>query len=258
LGYQPGEYLGRSLFQLIHPDDLERVREQFARLVESPQLHPREQFRLLGSDGDWRWVEAVGSNLLADASVRGVVINYHDITERKRAEDEIQKVREFNQTLLDNMSEGIAVQNMDGYFIYANPATTRITGYSSGELLGAHWTKFFPENQHEIIRKADELRAAGRASQYELEFLHKNGGRIKLLVSGSPLFENGRVNGSMAVFTDITERKQAEEKLQTQFEELQRWYNATVGREERILQLKREINELLRKLNEPIRYPSAE
>ncbi len=90
LGYRPGEFLGKSLFQLMHPDDLARVQSQFAQLLRDPNLHPRDQFRLLHNNGAWRWVEAVGTNLLDEPSVRGIVINYHDITERVQAQEKIQ------------------------------------------------------------------------------------------------------------------------------------------------------------------------
>ncbi len=90
LGYPSGEFLGHNLFQLIHPDDLERVQDQFARIIQDPDLHPRDQFRLRHQNGNWRWVEAVGTNLLSEPSVRGIVVNYHDITERKQAEEQVK------------------------------------------------------------------------------------------------------------------------------------------------------------------------
>jgi len=60
------------------------------------------------------------------------------------------------------------------------------------------------------------------------------------------------------MFRDITERKLAEFQLNEQIAELQRWHNATLDRESRILDLKREVNELLGKAGQPPRYPSAE
>ncbi|HLA06899.1 MAG TPA: PAS domain S-box protein, partial [Anaerolineales bacterium] len=143
----------------------------------------------------------------------GYMAIIEDITERKQAQDEIRRLKEFDENLINNMAEGIVVQNTNGYFTYVNPAVSAITGYLPEELVGKHWTKFIPADQHEIIKEADNRRPAGEASQYEIDFLHKSGNRINMLVSGSPLFENERFNGSMAVFTDITERKQAEEAL---------------------------------------------
>ena len=91
LGYPAGHFVGQDLFQLIHPADVEHVQAQFARLAQNADLHPREEFRLRHTDGTWHWVEAVGTNLLAEPSVGGIVINYHDITERKQAQEKSQK-----------------------------------------------------------------------------------------------------------------------------------------------------------------------
>ena len=91
LGYQAGEFVGQNLFQLMHPNDQERTREILAKLVNDPQLHPRERFRLLHRNGTWHWIEAVGTNLLDEPSVRGIVINYHDVTERVEAEQQVYR-----------------------------------------------------------------------------------------------------------------------------------------------------------------------
>lgn len=91
LGYPSVQFIGKNLFQLIHPDDGERIQNTLAELVRNPDLHPREQFRLLHRDGTWRWIEVVATNLLAEPSVQGIVLNYHDVTERVQTEKQIQQ-----------------------------------------------------------------------------------------------------------------------------------------------------------------------
>jgi len=61
----------------------------------------------------------------------------------------------------------------------------------------------------------------------------------------------------LTILIDIAARKEAEARLQQQLEELRRWHRATLGREERIIELKREINELLTRAGQSPRYPSA-
>ena len=161
-------------------------------------------------------LELAGKGLFTEDTLRRVRNISGQVTAailRKRAEDEIRHLKEFDENLINTMSEGIVVQNNDGNFTFVNPAVSAITGYLPEELLGAHWTKFIPADQHKIIKESDNRRLAGEASQYEIDFLHKSGKHINMLVSGSPLFENERFSGTMAVFTDITERKQAEEAL---------------------------------------------
>jgi PAS domain S-box-containing protein len=87
-GFAPEELVGRSAFAHVHPDDLARLREAYGQVVGRPGCNLTVKGRLRHKDGSWRWVEGVGTNLLADPSVASVVINYRDVTERERAEGE--------------------------------------------------------------------------------------------------------------------------------------------------------------------------
>ena len=89
LGYTPDERLGRNAFENIHPEDLVRVRDGLGRLLLAPGPGASLEIRAQHKDGSWRWLEVRGNNLLADPTVRGVVINSHDVTERKRAEERL-------------------------------------------------------------------------------------------------------------------------------------------------------------------------
>jgi PAS domain S-box-containing protein len=91
LGYSSMAFISKNFLRLVHPDDQELVQKILADLIRDPSYHPRERFRLLHKNSIWRWVEAVGTNLLSEPSVRGIVLNYHDITERVQAEEQIQR-----------------------------------------------------------------------------------------------------------------------------------------------------------------------
>ncbi|MDP9372635.1 MAG: PAS domain S-box protein, partial [Chloroflexota bacterium] len=85
LGYRPEELIGRNRAELVHPDDLAAMAGHIARLTREP-VEPRPlEYRLRHRDGSWRWVEGTATNLLDEPSVRGIVVNCRDITERKRA-----------------------------------------------------------------------------------------------------------------------------------------------------------------------------
>jgi len=90
LGYPLAEYVGRNLFDLIHPDDVEKASALFAQLLAQPAASLTFELRLLHHDGAWRWIDATSTNRLADPAAEGLIVNYRDITERKQAELRLQ------------------------------------------------------------------------------------------------------------------------------------------------------------------------
>ncbi|HET7035140.1 MAG TPA: ATP-binding protein [Thermomicrobiaceae bacterium] len=86
LGYAPEELAGRSLFALIDPDDLPLIGQRFAEILTRPGATMSAEFRVRHPDGDVRWLEGTGTNLLAVPAVQAIVANVRDITRRKRAE----------------------------------------------------------------------------------------------------------------------------------------------------------------------------
>ena len=90
LGYPTAEVLGRSVFELIHPDEMPMVAQVFKGVIEMPRVGlGLAEYRVRHKDGFWCILEAVATNLLSEPSVRGIVVNCHDVTERKVAEDQL-------------------------------------------------------------------------------------------------------------------------------------------------------------------------
>jgi two-component system sensor histidine kinase/response regulator len=90
LGYTFEERLGTNALALIHPDDVPQMVEA-ARRMKMPGDSATLEYRYRHKDGSWRYFEAMGTNLLSDPAVAGVVVNSRDITERKRMEDELRQ-----------------------------------------------------------------------------------------------------------------------------------------------------------------------
>ncbi len=157
-----------------------------------------------------------------DFHLDGVVAVVEDVTEQVAADAEFRRLQNFNTSIVQNISEGIVVQNQAGEFTFVNPATANILGYSPEEIRGRHWKEVIPPDQHAIVETADERRKQGKADHYELELQRKDGRRIPVRVSGSPRIDigSGDFLGSLAVFTDITERKKAERLLQQRVDQL--------------------------------------
>ncbi len=155
-----------------------------------------------------------------DFQIDGVVTVMEDVTEEVAADTEFRRLQNFNTSIVQNISEGIVVQNQAGEFTFINPATANILGYNPEEIIGKHWKEVIPADQHEIVEAADERRKRGKTDRYELELQRKNGQRIPVRVSGSPRLDlpSGEFLGSLAVFSDISEQNYAENIRQVQRE----------------------------------------
>jgi diguanylate cyclase (GGDEF)-like protein/PAS domain S-box-containing protein len=99
LGLAPEEHTGRGMLDLVHPTDRQTVEESLLHLVESPGEIAMFEYRILHRDGAWRTLESTASNLLRQPAVAGIVLNSHDITDRKRAEEKL-----LHDTLHDELT----------------------------------------------------------------------------------------------------------------------------------------------------------
>ena len=205
-GYQRRELIGKQVTEVIAPEALEEVLEKMRSGYDRPY-----DSVCIKRDGTHFQVEVCGKNYShRDREFRVTAIR--DISQRKQAEEEINRLKEFNENILLNMFEGILVEDRDGNFSLVNPSAAALLGYTREEIEGQHWTITIPEDQYPVVEAADRRRAAGGSDRYELEILHRNGQRIPVQVSGSPLYENGDFVGTMAVFMDLTARRKQEKE----------------------------------------------
>src|SRR3954462_8153396 len=107
LGYLPEERLDHTMFELVHDADKPQVIQAFARVAASPGTAVRWECRLRQKDGTWRDIEAVAVNRLGEPAVGGIVVNYRDVTERKRAEDRVRQSEARHRSLINGADYAI-------------------------------------------------------------------------------------------------------------------------------------------------------
>ena len=154
------------------------------------------------------------SPVMQGKDVVGVAVFTRDITERKRAEEALRESEERYRTLVQNVGEGIGFVDPEEQFAFANAAAEDIFGVPPGGLLGRSLREFTKAEQFGTIREQTDQRRAGEKSVYEIKISRPEGEKRNLLVTAVPQFDSqGRFVGALGVFRDITDRKQAEEKL---------------------------------------------
>ncbi len=133
------------------------------------------------------------------------------IIERKEAEKALQESEERYRLLVETMNDALIVLSKDERLTYANPKASEVLGYSLDELIGFSIADFFDEMNKKIFHKQLTKRKKGEKESYEIDLLKKDGTKLSTIISPQPLFDdNGFYQGSIAVITDITERKQSE------------------------------------------------
>ncbi len=105
--------IGKSAFDWIHPDDLPKVVGIFENAINKPGHTTALNLRARASDGSWRYIELVGQNLLHDPAVQGIVINYRDVTERKLAEEALQKAHDELEIRVKERTAELAETNRE-------------------------------------------------------------------------------------------------------------------------------------------------
>ncbi|MDD1693246.1 MAG: PAS domain S-box protein [Methanoregula sp.] len=146
-------------------------------------------------------------------TVIGVFASARDITERKKAEEAIQKANAYNRSLIETSLDPLVTINPDGTINDVNEATIRVTGFSRDELIGTDFSDYFTEPE-KAKAGYEKVFRDGAVTDYELEIRNRNGQVTPVLYNASVYRDTpGNIIGVFASARDITERKKAEEAI---------------------------------------------
>ena len=206
----PGD-INRPLAHVTHKLAYDQIIEDAARVLETLTKIERE---VLSQDGCCYLARLLPYRTLEDR-IDGVILTFVDITERKRAEEALRASEERLQQAIAIETVGVIFFNVDGNITNANNAFLRMSGYSRADLENGlvRWdTQTPPEWMPQSLHAIDELRTLGRTTPYEKEYIRKDGSRWWALFAAT------RINAEEGVefIIDITERKQADKRVQFQ------------------------------------------
>jgi PAS domain S-box-containing protein len=202
-----------TLWGIVHPDDVAKVgAARGAALAGGDRYHV--EHRIIRPDGALRWVLQAAAVERDDtgAPVRLLGI-CRDITDRKRAEDEIRAAAAYNRSLIEASLNPMFTISRDGAISDVNTAAERVTGYQRAELLGTGFSDYFTDPG--LARAGYELAFAdGSARDYPLKLRHRDGRIISVLYNAGVYRDpSGEVIGVMAAARDLTEAERLQDAL---------------------------------------------
>jgi PAS domain S-box-containing protein len=153
----------------------------------------------------------------AAGQVTHVVFFASDITARTQVEKQLADSRQRYQDLIDNMND----------IVYTNRAVERIFGFPPGQVVGTHYSRWFPETELPKLKRARRDVLDGKRATIQLAVLDKEGRERYVETSVSPLVGDGRIIGTQGMIRDITGRREAERTIRESEEMLRALFNAT-------------------------------
>jgi len=241
-GWDKGDAVGKhfeDVFKAVHEDTGRSIESPVAKVLKEGSVAKlADSTILIARDGLELPIDDSSAPIQDhNGDITGVVLVFHDIAERRRAESALRASEQFNSSMLTNSPNPVLVTNPDSSVRYANPALEELTGFSAAELIGVKapypwWTREMRASMargmnmglemqsNEMLDGAVVVTTGGKTSMAEEFFCKKNGERFWVEITSTPVTSNGATQYYLSNWVDITERKAAEAKINKLNEEL--------------------------------------
>jgi PAS domain S-box-containing protein len=262
-GWTEAEALGRpvaQVFRIEHASTGAPAEIPVARvLAERHVVGLANHTVLISRDGvRCHIADSAAPVYLGDGTLTGVVLVFRDVSAAYRLEQALADSEWHYRTLANSGRLLIWTSNRDGDNTWCNELWEQYTGQSTAAAAGAGWLDpIHPDDRAEVLSTAQSARLRLQAWSMEIRLRRADGNYRWMLNDASPRYDSsGRYLGYIGHCLDITLQHEAQQQLQRQLAELRRLQTAMLGREDRISELKQEVNALLQQHNASPRYNS--
>jgi PAS domain S-box-containing protein len=215
-GIPESDSVGRPVLEFlgqIVPDERESLRKRFRHVMTTPRSTDRSLFRLATANGAHRVIDVSAANRLDDPAVRGVVLNFRDVTDQMRANEQLDRLG----TAIEQAYDAVLLTDVEGTIEYVNPAFERLTGWASDEILGKNPRVLKSGEQTPAFYSAMwQTLESGKPWRADFVNMRKDGTRYRTAGVITPLHdEAGRRTGYVGVSRDLTRQYELERESRT-------------------------------------------
>ncbi|MFW9928976.1 MAG: PAS domain S-box protein, partial [Candidatus Thorarchaeota archaeon] len=213
MGYKKEDLIGVNPLQLIHPDDREKTLQEFNRALSGEERIA--EVRIKHKDGHYVWTETNGKMFINVNGDRKVQLVSRDITERKKSAEKLNESKERYRDLTDSLLEVVFEIDVDYNLVYTNSIASKIFGYTHEDFKKGLTVKDFilPEDKDDVEEILQQL-FHGEIIEPQLLRLRKKDGTIFYSrIYATPIYEGEDIVGIRSVIHDITDMKEAENKI---------------------------------------------
>ncbi len=212
-GWKRSEWLDKPFAHIIHRGDLSYANDLFQRTIQGETPPAKFELHIRLKSDDYILMEFTTAPQVQNGKVERLLCIARDITERKRAEEELRLSEEKYRKLIENNQDGVFIIQ-DSKIQFANEAFARIVGYAVEEMAGKDFRELVAPEDLEMVSDRYYRRLAGDSfpKEYEFRILHRDGSRFIVNMNVGLITYRGKV-ASMGTVKDITERKRAEEEI---------------------------------------------
>jgi PAS domain S-box-containing protein len=231
LGYSREELLATSPFSLLDQESIIRFQERIKKMLSGEKVDETVEFKAVRKDDREIFVVMNVKFTYKNGKPDGAIVIAHDITERKKAEialeewaenletivkertKELELASAYTRSLIEASLDPLVTISSDGKITDVNRATENVTGCTRDELIGSDFSDYFSEPEKARVGFL-KVFTEGYVKDYPLSIRHKSG-RFTDVLYNAAIYRNskGEIQGVFAAARDITERKQAEQKL---------------------------------------------
>jgi PAS domain S-box-containing protein len=238
LGFRQEEITSLSPYDYLTKESQKLLIERLNKMAIGEKVPEDPEYEIVNRNGELRWLKLNVKNIYDSGGLAGADVVAHDITDRKQAEEALKKSENKYRLLADNVNDVIFVLDMNLNYTYVSPSVKILRGYEPEEVMKHSPEKTLtPSSWDQAVKTLSEVieleksghREILESRTIELEMWRKDGTTVWTEVKFSFIRdENSRPVGILGVTREITDRKEAEQKLRNTLDSLRKAFGATI------------------------------